>query len=130
MALMSFREPNQVKWVGVRPAHRGTQIKAGAAATNGATVIYAVPATKSFFLTCFFLSLSAQATGVISLLIRDAGGLGWATLARHYIVIATPHVGACHSLVFPIELPALYDFVVTSSAAGLTADALIFGWEE
>jgi hypothetical protein len=92
--------------------------------------MYTVPAGKTFALTYFELMISAQATGFVTLIIRDAGGVGWLTLARHYVIVATPYNGQGTALSFPVELPAAYDFVVMSSAAGLTADAVIVGWVE
>ena len=46
------REPNQVKWVGVRPGHNGDQfIYSGETAVVGYSAIVEVPADYMFFLT-------------------------------------------------------------------------------
>ena len=73
MALMTFREPNQVKWVGSRPGHNGTQIFGYALATNAVATCYFAPAGKAGYIYGLDLAASSGANpGLASLQIWDA----------------------------------------------------------
>jgi len=71
MALMKFREPNQVRRVGVRPAHDGTQVLERGSADNATVVLYTVPAGKVFYLCHAWLNVQGVAAGSVYLAIYD-----------------------------------------------------------
>ena len=130
MALMAFREPNQVKWIGTRPAHRGTQITQYATADNAVTIIYTVPAGKVLYLVSAVLSVPTGGVGRAAIYIRDALDASTIFLI-HYAQVATGLVHTGTPLFYPpVEVPAGYDIVVSSGAIGVLAVGSIFGWEE
>jgi len=50
--MMVYREPNQVQWLGVRPAHNGVQIfEHGGQIGAGTNTLYTVPVDKILFVT-------------------------------------------------------------------------------
>ena len=64
MALMKFREENHVKWMGVRPAHDGTQVLAHTTGVGGtAPILYTVPAGMTLFITHLCVSFYAAGAG-------------------------------------------------------------------
>ena len=130
MALMKFREPNQVRWQGVRPGHNGTQVLAFAFADNETTDIYTVPAGKTFFLTWYSLGLTTVAAGNCSLQIRTPVPVVLLVLDRLFFTVAGNMPSVSQSLTFPIEVASTYLISVVSSAAGLRAYGNIVGWVE
>jgi len=130
MALMSFREANQVLWRGCRPAHNGTQVVASLGKENGNGVLYTVPVGNTLFLTSFSVNLGLIAVGIADFYVRNGLAVYQYRLFRSspQATDGTKHYGL--SFAFPIEVPATYDFFLTSSAAGLYIDALITGWVE
>jgi len=130
MALMKFREPNQVQWVGTRPAHRGTQIAANVFVDNVTTIIYTVSAGKTLYLCHAILASTSIVAGNGVLKIRDAVDADWIHLARAYQTALS--WGQNYSIPFwpPLEIPALYDVVVLSNAVGCSWLGGIHGWEE
>ena len=130
MSAMAFREPNQVKWVGIRPGHNGSQVFKYASATNGVTIVHTVTAGKTLYLvTASIMSLSNQASnGFIG--VRNGADVDQGYLCH---VIGAALGGYPSPLWYsmpPLELPAGWDVYVQSGAAGFTAIGTIFGWEE
>ena len=130
MALMKFREPNQVAWVGCRPAHRGTQIAKFLSVNNASGIVHTVASGKTFFLN---LSVVMCRTGAGSarLSVRNDSDVHQYFITLIDIITA---VGTSHSISipypYPLEIPSLWDVVIESTAAGCNADAHIHGWEE
>ena len=130
MSAMKFREPNQVKWVGIRPAHNGTQILAKANADNGNTVVYTVPTGKTLYLVHIAVGIYTNVTGDWYVTIRDSSA----------VELIYPHIGvnianqpAEHAVATywpPIEMSAGYDVMVHSGATGLKVWCSIIGWLE
>lgn len=130
MALMGWREPNQVKWVGTRPAHRGTQIGKSASAVNATAIVYTVTAGKTLYL-CTASLMTETATvsaGIFS--IRDGADVSWLHLTMGRANTAGYFIAPCVTFWPPLEVPAGYDIVVFSSAALAAWTGSIFGWEE
>ena len=71
MALMKFREPNQVRWIGSRPAHNGTQVSEYRA-TNVAGITNLLPAqaTQTQYITYFFISTEANGSNNVLMELR------------------------------------------------------------
>lgn len=130
MALMSFREPNVVKWIGTRPAHSWTQIAKGAQALNATVVIHTVTAGKTLFLVESLLALITGSSGIGLLWVRDGADalvryLGWAAWGAG-LMSGDGHFQP----MIPYEIPAGYDICCSTSAATLTCHGNIFGGEE
>ena len=130
MALMLRREPNRVKWVGVRPGHNGEQILKSNAVNNATGIVHTVTASKTFYMTGFQLAYEFTAVGVATFAIRNAIDAQTAVLFQ--ISPAVAHNGSiANSFDFqPIEIPAEYDIYIISSVAAVTIRAHISGWEE
>jgi len=130
MALMTFREPNQVKWVGSRPGHNGTQIFGYALATNAVATCYFAPAGKAGYIYGLDLAASSGANpGLASLQIWDAVP----AFVSQLILIdlpATSFASKVCSYFYPIELPTGWRIRVMSDALLLNARGTVIGWEE
>jgi len=130
MALMEFREPNQVKWVGSRPGHNGTQILSYESATNGTGVIYTVPAGYTFFLCGIYGLLVAGANpGLGGVFSYDAVPAIDIRLLMLYA--AANEIEHRHMTYWPpVEIEAGYSLRSYSSAVGLMMRGTINGWIE
>jgi hypothetical protein len=130
MALMLFREPNQARWGGVRPAHRGTQVEKSNSVTNGTIIVHTVTAGKTLFLCTVVVEF------------RFGGLAAWDFLAvrneadvfQYYIARLRDNTAGTVGLVIPYwpprEISAGYDIYLTSSGVNNDMAADIFGWEE
>lgn len=130
MALMKYREANQVKWVGVRPAHRGEQIAKYATANNATVILHTVTAGKTFYLSFYtFLGYIAGAGAGVSLIVRNA-----ADVEQYKISVlrgaVVGQLSQALALDFPLEIPAAYDVCAVSDSANSTLYAFAHGWEE
>ena len=123
-----FREPNQVKWVGVRPGHNGEQILEGiiVGAINF-TAIYTVPADKMFFMTYAALSNILNIGGNAYLCIYDDTPAIWRVLFGFLNILNVPAPGPVATFNPPIELAAGYSIRVYQSAL-IGAIASVHGW--
>ena len=130
MALMKFREPNQVQWQGVRPGHNGTQVlESFSTALVVPTPFYTVPAGKTFFLTYAGLFQSINITGRLILDIYTDAPAYWRRLLTGLSLLNQISLAINVSYWPPIEVPAGYIFYVEQSAiAGVLA--VIHGWVE
>jgi len=130
MSAMSFREPNEVKWVGVRPAHKGTQIFKDATAENGITVIHTVSSGKTLYLCEVMLRCIYNVTGWGQLYVQDNNDIFVRDLCLINPIANTIKPTDHNHFWPPVEIPSAYDICVQSNAAGLIARGAIFGWEE
>jgi len=130
MALTGWVEPDQVVWRGIRWARKGNLLVKYGEATNGSTLIYTVPAGRTFYLVGSLLCPTNFNNGYGRGYIRDASDTIWFSLGLYG---AGSGQGLC-AVVFqpsaPMEVPEGYDFVVSSSVAGHTASLSFYGWEE
>jgi len=130
VALMKFREPNQVKWLGWRPAHRGTQILQQGIATNATTIVYTVPPGQTFYLTAFHFSCSTAIVGNGRAEIFN-GVAVQQVLGFLRVITAAGWVPVCqNSYRFPLELPAGWVIRAISAIAAFTVTLGIHGWVE
>lgn len=130
MSLNLFREPNQVKWVGFRPAHRGAQVASDAGGTDGTFILHTVTAGKTLFLCGMTFENNDSGTGHVGTLrVRNDTDVAQYDLAQVFID-AIGQIITSKSYWPPLEIPALWDVVVISSAAGLDTRGFIHGWEE
>ena len=120
------REPNQVKWIGVRPGHNGDQIHEYGTAVGATTVVYTVPADKILLLFGFNLITSCTVAGTASL------GIYTAVPALHrYLSAGTVRANFSMTIsqdyVVPIEIAAAYSIRAISPAGTLDITACING---
>jgi len=130
MALMAFREPNQVKWWGIRPAHRGTQVAKSASAINATVIIHTVTAGKTLFLCSASLSLQSGVGGGNIFVRNGADVWQFALLAAQIFTAAATSQGSSITFWPPLEIAAGWDLCTISGAAACSASGFIFGWEE
>ena len=127
MARMGWREANRARWVGIRPAHEGTQIWGLGVANNNTVAIYTVPAGRVLYLARAAL-LKYDNVSVASWLgVRDAGDV-----LVHYLCSlryqADQTVTSPSAEYFPpLEIPAGYDLAVYSSVV-TNVYGSYFGW--
>jgi hypothetical protein len=130
MSAMSYREPNEVRWVGVRPAHKGTQVAFNNTANNSTIPLHDVPSGKTFFLAGFTCNVNKGTGGGNGYLtVRDVSNV-----AQYHLVqvpmFSAGHATYCMSFVPPFEIPSGWDITIISDTAGLGVSAFIYGWEE
>jgi hypothetical protein len=127
---MLHREPNRVKWVGVRPGHEGTQIHKRGVATNAIAIVHTVTAGKTFYFTGFvwFARASLAAAEVIGR-IRNVADVTVIDFIDYYF-FTVGQLSICKSYWPPIEIAAGFDIVVYSTDATSWAALTIDGWEE
>jgi len=130
MALMKFREPNQVKWVGVRPGHNGTQIIRSQGADNATVELYLVPVGQTFYLCSASLGYRLVVDGYVKLFINDLVPAQWFLCFEDVLLALSPAQTVTDSYWPPIEVPAGYTFYIQSAGAGLQAWGQIHGWVE
>ena len=130
MALMKFREPNQVLWRGVRPGHNWTEVYDYSIATNATVVMYTVPAGQTAYFHYFGLDvLSAAAAGYGRINIYNAvpAFVGPMVMIR---LAANSLYSECVALTYPLELLAGWSLRLESNAVGLAAAGVILGGVE
>lgn len=130
MALMTFREGNRVKWVGVRPAHRGEQIVESGNISNDTVIVHTVTAGKILYLVTATFSLSASVANERgSMQVRDTGDVEQYRIFSQHMRVTGSIMAAAHFNP-PLEIPAGYDITILSEALTLVTYGFIFGWEE
>jgi len=130
MALMKFRQSNQVRWVGTRPAHDGTQVLTYGTAVNAVDTFYTVPPGQVFYLTHVMWGYTSIAVGLTNLAIQDA--VPAVISYCFYEVILATSEGKSGGVSYwpPIEMIEGWRLRLQSNAAGLTVRAAIHGWVE
>jgi len=130
MALMTFREPNQVRWVGVRPAHRGTQIiKSQQDIGTAGVILHTVSDDVCFYLTQWSFSWYTAALGNARFLVRNA-----ADVIQYYISYGAVHANyngrVTGNFWPPLEISEKWDLWIECTGAGNFVSVEIHGWEE
>ena len=129
MSDMYFREPNQVKWMGSRPGHNGTQVLEHASATNATVIVYTVPGAHTLFLTHTILDI--YSTGISTAYLSIYNAVPALVIHIHLSRVQTNRELSLNNSYWPpIEIPAAYSVRVQSSAATNIAEATIHGWVE
>ena len=130
MALMKYREPNQVLWQGVRPAHNGTEVTDSKSKNVAATFpVYTVPVGMTYHLTYAFLCVVSNVNINAAFRVRnDTAVIQYDLLyARSLIGFRVQPQNA--SFWPPIELPAGWDICLYQSAA-FWCELAFSGWYE
>jgi len=130
MALMKFREPNQVKWVGSRPGHNGTLSIKSTVAENEVDVFYTVGAGDTFYLVGWSCGIRNAAAAVANVaFFMGIGGVG-----TYYFLLDRVPVDDGSRLAGnfypPMECPAGTTFSASSPALNVSVMASIWGWVE
>lgn len=134
------KEPNQVKWRGIKLATgedylptypyvlSGTQIAKDETATNETKIIHTVTAAKILYLSAAALCGKGAGNGNLSLEVRDAGDV-----LKYHLFCTNFKAGEACGMTLPlrpaIKIPAGYDIIVISAAAGVEAHGFIHGFE-
>jgi hypothetical protein len=127
---MLHREPNRVKWVGVRPGHDGTQVVKDDYTSTGAAILYTVTALKTLYLT--HLTMEASTGAAISgadMWVRNAADVIQYYLSRQRLAVSRETIFST-SFRPPIEIPAGWDIVIGVGAVTAAVYGFIHGWEE
>jgi len=130
MSVMKFRESNQVRWFGVRPAHNWTQkIKYNAA--QGSTVdLLQVSSGKTGYLTTLIITVSASASGhTFQLNYTDDTGTVITRLLND-VMRAANTIGFSVTFNPPFEMDSGYKLQLYSSNSALRITAFAILGEE
>ena len=117
MAVTVHREPNMVKWIGVRPGHNGEQILIDID-TAVSVIVYTVPADKLLFLFDWSISTVANLNIHSRLQIRTAVPVVVANIAGASSYTGDSGTNNAQALWVPIEIEAGYDIYLV--ATGVT----------
>lgn len=130
MSAMGYREPNEVLWVGCRPAHKGTQIVARKHTANATEIVHTVGAGKTFYLTTLIYSVNTSVAGAsYGVFIRNTLDVAWVYLDGNLISEVGLELNAI-SFKQPLEVPSGYDICTITDNVGCSISAFIDGWEE
>jgi len=132
MALMTYREANQVLRRGVRPAHDGTQItKAGVQNGAGNNPLYAGHATKTLFISYMMLSSreSAAAAGNAYITCQPLEEGALRTILAHFYDIAG-HQSNTATFNPPLEVEPNTPVTLLVDHANIDARGCFHGWLE
>jgi len=130
MALMTFREPNQVRWFGIRPGHRGTQVLLDVNVTNNTQVLIDGTQITITYLTDWFLGMVRNKDVGNSMEITENDDTHICYLAVITSFTGSPSFAIAQALTYPIEIPAGYKLKVNSVGVNATTFGYIHGWEE
>lgn len=127
MAASDYREPNAANWVGVRPAHFGSQQRASDAVSDGTAILYTVPAGKTFYLFDWSFEANASAAGVWGAL-RVRNDVD----ARQFdiqiaLFDAAGTVVSSNAYFVPLEIPTGWDIYIQSSGATCDVRGFVHG---
>jgi len=131
MALMNFREPNQVKWVGSRPGHNGEQITA--AKTSIATAwddVYTVSAGKTLYLCTLRHSHYSNTISKFYHIAWTDAGHG---VQVRFVYDVNKVTGMNSDVIHfwpPLEIPAGHKIAMYVADATNRIFCFIYGWEE
>ena len=120
------REPNQVKWIGVRPGHNGEQIIANNDVNNATVIVYTVPANKILLLNGFNCNCWASAASTGSIEWWDAVPILYRRIAKFSSQINSVYFGG-NDYTMPLELAAGHSIRIISAAAAYWLYATIWG---
>ena len=112
------REPNQVKWVGVRPGHNGEQVlNLIDRAVNA--LLYTVPADKILLIFSWQIGIGTAAAGNARLQLETAVPAVYYELGNCLNGAGLTSANSQQALWVPIEVPATYRIYLTTNIACL-----------
>jgi len=127
---MGWREANRARWVGIRPAHEGTQVFGNGMAQNSTVILYTVPVGKRFYLTGFHAAASPVDPGFGWLAVFNAAAVQQFSLYTMSAACAGLGFGVAVGLTFPLELAAGESLRISSSARNFYVHGSVWGWLE
>jgi len=130
MALTGWVEPDQVVWRGIRWARRGNLLVKYGEATDRSTLIYTVPAGRTFYLVGAVATPLTFGAGDGYAYIRDSADAMWFRLGVFIHVAEASFAPAIFQPASPLEVPEGCDFVASSNRAEQTMTLSFCGWEE
>ncbi len=125
---MKFREPNQVLWRGVRPAHNGEQVRRMYTIEDAIYNLYTVPDDQTLYLCHSQMNIRQVADGEAFFAIYDPVPSWWYMMHRTEVLVGAVVSPSIASYWPPIEVPEKYILRIHSSAAGLKVEGCFFGW--
>jgi len=130
MALMKFREPNQVRWQGVRPAHDGERFGAFVSLNGvGWNAVLPVHATMTRYVTYFYMGMPHNLVQRASLAVRNDVAAVIQQFGDWESVVANPGIWVCQSFWPPVEVPPNWTIDMNLSVAAWTRCGVL-GWRE
>ena len=130
MSAMNFREPNQARWLGVRPAHNGEQLVAYNITTNDDRSIYQVPSGKTAYITSMIITAtSGSVGGNVQVNYTDSANNLIKRLVNHFFRV-TGNIAFSVSFNPPLELINQQRIRAYSNANDATITVFLHGWEE
>jgi len=130
MALMTYREPNQVKWQGTRPGHDGTQFAIKALPITGTVVMHTVLAGTVYYLCSVSVGVFVAAVGQVWFSL-DLGGVDQYICGPIVVMTldgAIPALSTCFNP--PLECTVGWKLYASATGVGLTGAVSAFGWYE
>lgn len=130
MAVTKHREPNQAKWVGMRPGHNGEQVFEAGAVDNGTTILYTVPAGK-VFCWCGWNAVSAGNAYNVKTFLEVYDAVPALSLSVQRFGSAVNSALALSRTYWPpVEIIAGYSIRIRSTLANISLYCGINGWVE
>ena len=130
MSDMMFREPNQVKWMGSRPGHNGTQVLVdGTFLLLVPTVFYTVPVGQTLHITNMLLSRGQFVATFAYIAIYDDVPALSSIIFPVLWAIAPQGNPIINSYWPPIEVPAGYHLYI-SQTVNCQLVYVVHGWVE
>ena len=106
-----------------------SQIAVRKLANNSTEILHTVTTGKTLYLTAWTFTIDALATGDGILRVRNASDVAVYEIVYTSVRIANERFGLSDGFSPPLEIPAGYDVVVTSSASNCFVSGFIHGYE-
>jgi hypothetical protein len=128
MAQHEHCDPDQARWIGVRPGIDGDEIYATASANNSTVAVYTVPANKRFYLFNAGVSVRSvtPAVGDASFYLDNGLGVVIWRFGRAMILTGDSKLYN-YSFYMPMIIPATYRLIISSFVAGIIIEGSIHG---
>lgn len=130
MALIKYREPNQAKWRGVRPAHNGTRVHFWGYCNNNSVTLYTVTTGKTLYLVSELIKVvwTTSAARLTYIVTDAADAMVWTFINDQ--VGGNSFALTARDREYPFEIPSGYKIKLTSSGVGASIEVEGEGWEE
>jgi len=130
MALMKFREPNQVQWRGMRPAHNGTEVHgAGGTAVIGIVNILPAHASLTQYVHYYSVSLIPGLPQTATLEYATGAGVAIWVFALIYETVGGERIPLVGNFWPPLEVLPTNQILLRLTAASW-AQASVLAWRE
>jgi len=130
MAMMKFREKNDVRWVGTRPGHNGLQLIGNGAAIDDTVDVMQVDAGYVGYITEITISVDNRADGSVWVYWTDEANAIQKILFYTRTLATSPIIYCPIKYWPPLEIGDNHKIRCKSDQALLTIYAVAKGWEE